>query len=245
MQQLQERLTSPEERAFAERMIETIRGGDVRALYDASLPELQQDLTPGLVKALQKGAPKGEAMLQGVNVTTNLTAGGTVTYKSMDYQVGAGEHWGMVRVVLSTGGTGIYLAGIHTNAISGSPAVNYFTVAGKGPLHFVWLAAMLAAVATSLTAFVLILRTRGLKRKWLWAIGSLVSFVSFSMNWTSGAVAVFPLTFVLLGASGLRGGLLAPWIMTFAIPIVAIAFLIRRAMGLYAPVQDVSPAAGE
>jgi hypothetical protein len=102
---------------------------------------------------------------------------------------------------------------------------------GKGAINYLWIAAMAIAVGSSLAAFVLILRTRALRLKWLWAIGSLLGFVNFRLDWTTGQWDIWPLSFTLFGASALRSGMLAPWVMSFAIPIVAIVFLALRARG--------------
>lgn len=123
------------------------------------------------------------------------------------------------------------LAGVYVQSFDRSPsAAHALSLKDKRAIHYVWILAMLTAVATSVAAFVLTLRTRGLRLKWLWAIGSLVGLTGFQLNWTTGEWGMWLFSFHLFGAGAVQNGPLLPWIMTFAIPVVAIVFLILRAL---------------
>lgn len=236
-QSMFDKLATPEEQAFSTQMVRAVRADDLATLKAAAAPELRPQLTPASMAQMRAPVPNGEPSLQNVNVQWM----NGVTAKALDYEIGANGRWAMVRVVLSTGAGKPQLIGLHTAPATSQPSqFNAFTLKDKGAIHFAWLAAMVACVATSLTAFVLILRTRGLRRKWLWAPASLISFVTFSLNWTTGAFGVMPISLLLFGAAALQRPL-EPWIFSFAVPVVAIVFLIRRAMGVYA----VPPAAAE
>ena len=66
-----------------------------------------------------------------------------------------------------------------------------------------------------------------LSRKWLWIIGILLGFVKFSLNWTTGQVGFQIISFQLLGAGFSKAGLVAPWTLSFTLPIVAVIFWIK------------------
>lgn len=100
-----------------------------------------------------------------------------------------------------------------------------FTFKGKSVLHAVFLLLTVSAFGISVFAFVRCIRTPGIKRKWLWAIFTLVGICAFSINWSNGTVAVNPLNFNLLSAAFLRNGWLGPWVITFCIPVGALVFL--------------------
>ena len=100
-----------------------------------------------------------------------------------------------------------------------------FTFNGKGVVHYAFFLATLAAFALSIYAFVSCLRTKGLRRKWLWAIFTLIGFCAFTLNWSSGAVSINPLSFNLFSAAFLRAGWAGPWGLTFCIPVGALVFL--------------------
>jgi len=106
--------------------------------------------------------------------------------------------------------------------------IHAFTLSGKSATHYLFLVAAVAATLVSLVAFVRCARTKGLRRKWLWLVFIALGFVSFTINWSNGAVNINPLAFNLLSAAFMRHGWLGPWMLTFCIPVGAIWFLLRQ-----------------
>lgn len=78
-----------------------------------------------------------------------------------------------------------------------------------------------------LVALIVCIRSR-IRRKWLWIIFILLGFVQFRFDWSSGQFNVQPASLMLFGASFMRLGPYAPWILGFAIPVGAITFLLLR-----------------
>src|SRR5260221_629997 len=76
-----------------------------------------------------------------------------------------------------------------------------FSLSGKSPWQLLFLALVIAAPLTCLGAIVALIAAKGVKYRWLWAIGCLFGFGSVSMNWTSGVVAFAPININLLAAS--------------------------------------------
>jgi len=109
--------------------------------------------------------------------------------------------------------------------------IHAFTFSGKGPVHYAFVVLALAACAVSLYAFVRCLRTKGIRRKWLWCIFTLLGFCAFTLNWTSGAVSINPLSFNVFSAGLMRPGWLGPWGLTFCIPLGALVFLWKHRNG--------------
>ena len=116
--------------------------------------------------------------------------------------------------------------------------LNAFTFKGKTITHYVFLLLTLCAFGTSAYAFVRCIQTPGIKRKWLWAIFTLVGLVAFSINWSSGAISVDAFRFNLLSAGFIRAGWLGPWGVTFCIPIGALVFLWRFRTTTRLPLRD-------
>jgi hypothetical protein len=228
-------LSTPEERAFAEQMVQVIQAGDMRRLVAVSDPDTMRDFTERLLKQVRGLTPAGPAKLMTVSSNTVTAGGQTRTFKTFNYELGAGQHWAILQIILHPAGEKIWLAGVYVQPVARSPsAAHAFSLKGKGAIHYLWLSAMLLTVLTSIAALVLILRTHGLKLKWLWAIGSLFGFVGFQLNWTTGDWGAWPISFYLFGAAAVQNGPLLPWVMTFAIPVVAIVFLVARTIGITA-----------
>ncbi len=125
--------------------------------------------------------------------------------------------------------------------------MNPFRVAGKSWLHYLFLCLAILIPLFSLGTAVAaaISRTR---LKWLWAIGSLVSIGKLTIVWTDGSVAnavvrFMPLQVQLLGAGILKYPLYAPWVISIALPVFAIAYWIMRMRRDVGQPTTVSPVA--
>lgn len=217
-----ESTSTPAERATSEQAIASIRAGDLAAIDRSATEAVRNELTQETLDRIRESLPEGTPVLQAVTA-------GAPGFKSLNYAVGRDDRWAVVQITLEANGGQARIAGFNVKPSDRSPvAMNDFTLAGKSLAHWLWLVAMAAAVSVSVYACVQIVRTPGLRYKWLWAAGSLVSFVSFSLDWTSGAMRVVPLSVQLLGVGAWRMGPLSPWLLSFAIPVVALAFLFLR-----------------
>ncbi|MDR0787277.1 MAG: hypothetical protein LBG44_05370 [Gemmatimonadota bacterium] len=106
--------------------------------------------------------------------------------------------------------------------------IHAFTLSGKSTIHYLFLIAAVFALGLSLFALVSCARTQGLRRKWLWLLFIAIGFVSFTINWSSGAVHISPFMFRLLSAGFARQGWQGPWMLTFCIPVGALWFMMRQ-----------------
>ena len=134
--------------------------------------------------------------------------------------------WAIASATLSGEPGNFRLAAFNVSATPAPLAeLNAFTFDGKSALHYVFLLLTASAFAISAYAFVRCIKTVGLKRKWLWAIFTLIGGIAFSMNWTNGFVTLDILRFNLPCVSFWRIGWVGPWNVTYFIPIGAIVFL--------------------
>jgi len=79
-----------------------------------------------------------------------------------------------------------------------------------------------------LAALVKVIRTRDLKRKWLWWIASFFGVTTLQMNWATGHLATNVLTVQLIGAGMVKGpSQFSPWLLTVTLPIGALLILTR------------------
>lgn len=102
-----------------------------------------------------------------------------------------------------------------------------FTLKDKGFLHYLFLFFAILIPIFILITLIFVIKTK-LKRKWLWIIGVLFGFIKFSINWTTGQVGFSLINISILGAGYSKSGNIAPWILSFSIPIVAIIFWYKR-----------------
>lgn len=137
--------------------------------------------------------------------------------------------WVVATVTLSGEAGAFRLLGLHVEPLSAPLSeLNALSLKGKGALHCVFAALAIASAALCVFAFIRCLRTKGLKRKWLWCLLTLVGVCSISLSWEQGSVSVQLLYLGFFGAGLSRVGWLGPWTMSIMIPIGAIIFLVRE-----------------
>jgi len=112
-------------------------------------------------------------------------------------------------------------------------SINAFTFAGRGLKHYAMLAACIAVPLLIVGSLAILYRTPIPRLKWLWTLAIATGLGQISMNWTTGAVEVVPLQFLLFGAGFVRLGV-GPVMLAVALPIGAVVFLVLRARGRFA-----------
>lgn len=105
--------------------------------------------------------------------------------------------------------------------------VHAFTLKDKGYLHYLFLFFAILIPLFIIVTLIFVIKTK-LPKKWLWIIGILFGFIKFSINWTTGQVGFGLLNISILGAGFSKAGNMAPWILSFSLPIVAIIFWYKR-----------------
>lgn len=103
-----------------------------------------------------------------------------------------------------------------------------FSLKDKGFLHYLFLFFAILIPIFILISLIFVIKTKRLKRKWLWIIGVLFGFIKFSINWTTGQVGFSLINISILGSGYSKSGNIAPWILSFSLPIVAIIFWYKR-----------------
>ena len=211
-----------------------------RATYNqvrTGAPDLQTHLTPELKAAPStatelariKGLiPPGEPSLGtavGWNYVSMLGQGKAAT---MAHEYDYPGRVVLANVALSRpeGAKAWLVSGFHVQVATTEElkALN-FNLTGKSYVHYAFLAGFIASLGLILAAVVKVVRTQGLKRKWLWLIASFFTVIGFQINWFNGAVT-WKLNFGLLNAGFLSGGSrFDPWVLFFALPVGAILIL--------------------
>lgn len=233
------KIASEQEQAFARQQVEHLRARQFEAIEGALDPRIAG---PGLRPTLEKMAamvPVGELRsVQFVGAQKLYKhAGETQLSTSIEYAFADG--WLLAHVVVAEKDGKRTITGLNVYPRTRSLAEeNRFTLAGKGPVHYFFLAAAIAALGLTLYALVVCIRTRPLRRKWLWIPFILFGIGQFAVNWTTGEVHAQAIYIQLFGAS-VRAQFGAPWLLGFSVPLGAIAFLLHARK-----LRQQAPAAG-
>lgn len=112
-----------------------------------------------------------------------------------------------------------------------------FTLEGKPAINYLFL--ILAVLVPLFMLFTLFRIIRSpIKRRWLWAAGSLIGLTSVNMVWSTGQVYFQLQSIVPMGALPMRLNEYMPWNLIVGIPVVPIIFWIRELTGRnVAPVE--------
>lgn len=227
--QWNDRLSTPQDRALAVKAIESLRSGNIDALKGQMDPELFSQTLANSEKIKKVFAPNGQPQLVTVSSNTISSAGNSETMKALNYEMGSGRQWTFFQIILRESGHAASIVGWHATPVDSRPtAAGDFSFGGKGAINYVWIVAMLAVTLTSLIALVLAIRSKGLRRRWLWIVGSIVGLGQFSLNWTTGAWGIRPIAFSIFGSAFMKASPFDPWILSFSLPIVAVVFLFLR-----------------
>lgn len=124
------------------------------------------------------------------------------------------------------------IQGLHVRyATKAQLAANDFTLAGKGIPQYLFLAWVFLSPALMIAALVKVLRTRDLRRKWLWGLLAFFGVTSIQMDWTTGGIAFNALTLQLLSFGFMRApSAFAAWTLQATVPVGAVLIL----LGLWA-----------
>lgn len=225
-----DRFASHPQTEQARSMIDTVRSGNlpvIRALLDDAM---RAQTTDALLQKIAATFPAGtptSVTLVGTNTVHADVRGHRTTYYSLTFEYAWPPRWLLVNVVL-TGDQPSRLAGIHLNVLDRPlEQINAFTLRDKNALQLIVLALAIAVPLFCLYALVRCLRTPLRRRKWLWAIFTLLGVITLQVNWTTGAWSVQWVAVQLFGASAAASPF-GPWVIGVSFPLGAAWFLLRR-----------------
>jgi hypothetical protein len=228
-----ERFAPKDDDQFARQFLDSVR----QARYD----DAKRILGPGV---LAQAGPDGLSQLHGIldqgePIAVELIAVNTSFFKpwsgapakhesNLSYQLEFKGAWVLAAFAIESSGQDRKISGANFQPLTNSlEVINRFTLQNKSLLQFAFLGVCFAVPILVVIALAHCLFSR-VRRRWLWIIFILFGFAQFQMNWTTGQMAIRPFTVSLLGASFFRGGLYAPIIFAFGIPLGAILFLLLQ-----------------
>jgi hypothetical protein len=105
--------------------------------------------------------------------------------------------------------------------------LNKFTLIGKSVVQYSILILAVCSLVFSFYGLILCIRTKDVKKKWLWSIIVLVGVEDVAVNWKTGQLTFGVLSIYLPTAMATRGPY-GPWTIGVCIPLGAILFLYRQ-----------------
>jgi hypothetical protein len=235
-----------DQRDFAKHFVALFAARDTAAIDKLLTPETRPEMASVLGKMIAVYPPEKPTSIQYYAYTVRSdTRSGTVYFLSGLYRF-PGDKDLAVEVALKRTGASYLVAGVHFQTLPHAwIAANDFVLEGKPLASYAFLAAMAAVLATSLIALVQCIRTRGIRRKWLWVVFILFGFGKLSLNWATGAFVLTPVAIQILSASAFRSAWIGPWVLSISLPLGAILFLARRKRLVASPVVSSSPVPSE
>lgn len=228
-----DKLVPHPESEYAQNVLKQLRERQFDQVETTFAPKLRS--MPGLDATLGKMAdefPPGEIVstkVVGTYMMSRVSSGkpGSTTY-NLTYEYQFPQSWALANVVLVRSGDKLEIAGMRVQRETQSLAEkNTFTLSGK-PAFYWLIAALVAALPLfCFASFIICLRTPIRRRKWLWAVATLLGVVTLSLNWSTGEFSFQLISIQLLSASAVAR-LYSPWILSISFPLGAVMFWIKR-----------------
>lgn len=215
---------------FARQYIEMIRSGDFDAARRAMAPDsVSEDLGEHL-KSAHDLLTSGD--LVGAELVKFHSPGKIFTSRRMDfltYEIELSDAWATALVVVEGTGEDRSVLGMLVKPASGSRMVtNAFTFSGKPLGNYAMLfTALLVTIFVIYTAVLCV--KIDVNKKWLWLVFILFGIGSITVNWSTGEIGTRAIALLFLGSEALRDGKNGPWMISFSLPIGAMAFYFMHA----------------
>lgn len=245
-QSLVDKLEPKAESSAAKAIIEQLRDGDlaaVKAQLDPryARPDLDHSLSE-LAALFPKGQPDS---VKTVGAYTSYThQAGSPQQRAefnLTYEYQFGDKWILASIVLVRQHDKLLIEGLHARPMAESlETSNAFTLRNKSIVHWLMLGLFVADTLLCLYAFVLCLRSPITRRKWLWAVFTLLGVTTLHFDWNSGHFAFQALSVQLFSGSAMAQPY-GPWVLSLSIPLGAIWFLVVRRRLVAASVPPALP----
>ena len=210
-------------------------GSDQRAR--AYLALFTQGQTDAAIKRLSAPLQTADAPVQLEHLTTLLRGqifdsiriiGVQVNKQSdeqhvnLSYQLHSQRGWSVANVATVEHDSVWSVEGVSAIPTSTSlESINAFTFRGRSGLHYIWLGLTCIAVLISIGVALWVSRAQTMPKRWWWVFLALIGVGQGTLNWTTGGWAVRPVSVLLLSAACAKGGPVAPWMISFSIPVGA------------------------
>ena len=235
--ELLQKFTTPEDQLTATEQIDLLRDHHFELLESRMDPSIR---TPGLramlenmARALPPGAPSERKL---VGAYASIDNGQRSTNLTWQYRYG--QKYVLASCAFARRGDQLVILGMEVRPLAASlESASRLDFKNKSLRHYlVALAALLAPLLT-LAALIACVLDRKLERKWAWVLFIILGVSQTSLNWTSGEIDFSPAS-VLLFSVGWAAGIYSPWTVSVAVPVGAVAYVVRRLLNSRRPEES-------
>ena len=213
----------------AQSFFDQVRQHQTEAFTSRFDPALQNPKTKSSIEQVERLIPPGVPRQRlAVGTNTFMSPSGTTVLATDEYDYEDRKALVQTRLYRASDTQEWAVQGFNVRIATLSQLkANDFGLTGKSAAQYAFLAFLVASPLLIILALVKVLRTAGLRRKWLWCAASVLGIGQVQMNWATGAVSFNPLSLHLFGVGFWRASSsFAPWILTAALPIGAVLILI-------------------
>jgi hypothetical protein len=240
---LMKKMTPPEDEAIAKNYVNQLRQNQFASIEEDLDPAVSSQGAGETLTAMADMFPDGEPISVKV-VGANVTQNQAVLNTSITLEYEFPQQWLIANVVTQKiDGVSRIIAFNVTPIPDAVENLNRFTFSGKGIVQYTVLLLAVLSCLIALYAFVLCIRTKIQKRKWLWLIATLIGVDQLSVVWTNAHTA-FHVIWIAFPPAGAAAAPYGPWTVYVSLPLGALVFLLRRERGLFDRSTIVQPALG-
>jgi hypothetical protein len=226
-EELVNKLASEEDKKIVAECLEQLRRGDIATLEARVDPSLRaanlHDTLVAISEALPDDPPDTVKL---VGVQTNSNREGHTA--NLTYQYGYGSRSLMVNCAYKKSDGAVTLMGISVEPLEKSLEEQHkFDLSDKPASSYAILIAACLAVIASVVALIFCVMEKGLRRKWAWVLFIIFGFFDWTLNWDTGEITFSLMTVQLFSAGAVAQGY-GPWIISVALPVGAVTYLVRR-----------------
>ncbi|MDP2259503.1 MAG: hypothetical protein Q8J89_07290 [Caulobacter sp.] len=225
--------------ALARQVYREIRSDDP-ALQARLVPQLKTDEAKAEIAKIRAYIPAEDpTAIKPVNWTMTTMTGGQVAFLRHHYVFSDRSAIVQSRLVRPNADGPWQVEAFHIQlATEAETAVNDFNLLGKPIGQLAFLALVILSPLLMVAALVRVIRSKGLRLKWLWGIVAFVGLFSFQMNWTTGQLGIQWLSIQIIGFGITSTGTgFDPWVLACTVPVGALLIL----AGVWAKPAKVPP----
>jgi hypothetical protein len=221
-------LIKDDEKNFAERILALFNNGQTDSLYallDNQLKTSQTYETIGKLKCLLPNTPLQSRQFLKFSRFVSKSYSQTALRIQDNYS----SNSALYEISFKKAGDTLTIQNFRLNLVSPENRISLKVLLKTlTPVRFAFGFLMMTIPLFIIATLILLLFSKGIKKKWLWFIFMFLGFVQFKLNWFAGSMNTNLLSFQFLGAGFFSEGDYGPLWISFSLPLGSIIFLIKR-----------------